>query len=312
MHLRSLYLLSSIAFLLTACKKDDPDPYVPGPVAPAVNPIRSILQANVEAATQSFTINAATGGTINAANGSRIHFQPGAMVTAAGAPLGGMVTVEVVEVLDVADMVWLNKQTAGVWGNEVNVLKSGGALKVEARLGDTEVFIAPGGAIIQLPTNEADPEMQVFAGNEDAEGDVVWELRSDAVTIAPADTSGFGGSDYFYSLTVDSLNWINCDYFPNPTLGSCMFSTAPGITAGNTMIWLVIPSLNAVMNIWDNGTNFGLSVPYGLEAIVVGLYAQGDEEFSSTFTPITTGPGPFPLNFIPTTLAEFEADLQGL
>jgi hypothetical protein len=319
MHSQRL-LLSAIAasLLLITCKKDND---MNGPSAPApgavANPLRAYLDQNLADATQSFTVNATSGGSVLGNRGSHVAFAPGAFVTASGGPVTGTVQVKLIEVLTVADMLLMNKQTVGNFGGELRMLKSGGEIKIEATQGGSEVFIVPNGAVVSIPGgNSADPLMEVFYGTEDSDGDVVWNLSTDTITIQDSsvwDTTG--GNWFYYTFAADSLNWINCDYFPSGSLASVLVDAPDGFDGSNTMVWLALPSMNGVGGAWYNSSLLfqTFASPIGNQGVIVGLHEDGDGNYFSSFTNITVATGlTVPITFSPTTLAQFEADVNAL
>lgn len=309
-----LFALAASLFLITCKKEDDGGSPSPSPLA-TPNPLRSYLAQNLADATQSFTVNAATGGSIQGNRGSRVDFVPGAFVTATGSPVTGTVQVKMVEVLTMADMLLMNKQTVGMDNGVAKMLKSGGELKISATQGGSEVFIVPNGATVDVPGSSYDPQMDVFYGTEDADGDLLWNLSTDTLTLQDSavwDTTS--GNWFYYEFDADSLNWLNCDYFPAGATAPLLVDAPDETNGANTMVWVAVPSLNGVLGAWYNDGLFNTNqVPIGYAAIVVALYQDEDDNYHSSFTNITVATGmTVPITFSPTTLAQFEADLDAL
>lgn len=315
------FVLSALAVSLFAgaCKKNDDEDVspVPTPGTPAAtNVLRAYLEDNVDDARQTFTVNATSGGGITGNKGSHIDFMPGAFVTASGATVSGAVQVKLIEVLDIADMILLNKQTVGNYGGQLRMLRSGGEVKIEASQGGNEVFIVPNGAIVNIPGGGSiDPQMDVFYGTEDSGGDVVWNLTTDTVTIQDSavwDTTG--GNWFYYQFAADSLNWLNCDYFPAGEVTQLFVDPPDGHDGSNTMVWLAVPDLNGVLGSWFNGSLFNTAqAPIGYQGVVVALYQDAEDNYFSSFTNITVVAGmTVPITFSPTTLPEFEAAVNAL
>lgn len=316
-HLVLSVLAASL--FVNACKKNDDEESTPAPApgTPAtINPIRAYLEDNLDDARQSFTVNATTGGGITGNNGSHVEFVPGAFVTASGAPVTGTVQVKLIEVLNVADMILLNKQTVGNYGGQLRMLRSGGEVKIEATQGGNEVFIVPNGAVVNIPGGGSiDPQMDVFYGTEDSDGDVVWNLSTDTITIQDSavwDTTGV--SWFYYQFAADSLNWLNCDYFPAGAITTLLVDAPDGYDGSNTMVWLAVPALNGVLGSYYSGSLFNTyQAPIGYQGVVVALHQDADDNYFSSFTTITVATGmTVPITFSPTTLPEFEAAVNAL
>jgi hypothetical protein len=319
MKIRHLFVAAVVLVSVqTSCKKsDEASSPLPAPGAPtAGNPLRAYAEDNLAAARQSFTVNAVTGGSITGNRGSHIAFLPGAFVTAAGAPVTGTVQVKLIEVLNIADMILMNKQTAGNDGGQLRMLRSGGEVKVEATQGGNEVFIVPNGAVVSIPGGSTiDPAMDVFLGTEDSDGDVVWNLSSDTLTIADSaswDTTGV--SWFYYQFSADSLNWLNCDYFPPGSITALQVDTPDGYDAFNTRVWFAVPALNGVLGSFYNGAGFlTYQAPIDYQGVIVALHQDEDDNYFSSFTTITLATGMIvPITFSPTTLTEFETTVNAL
>ncbi|MBK6775273.1 MAG: hypothetical protein IPG74_05285 [Flavobacteriales bacterium] len=112
----------TVALVVVACNKETN--YGPGPAS--LSPLRQIFENNIAAATQSFNVNASTGGTVQGADGTTVVFVPNAFRYADGTVVTGNVQVELVEALTIADMLFLNKQAVGNDNGTLKPLTSGG------------------------------------------------------------------------------------------------------------------------------------------------------------------------------------------
>lgn len=317
-------LIGLIAFAMVwGCKKEGSDETpapTPTPTTPTTPVFEAFFHDNVADATQTFTMNASLGGTLIAAEGTQLVFEPGAFLYQNGTPVTGAVNVSVVEALTIGKMIWLNKQTVGNDNGTLRMLRSGGAINVFASQGGSMVQITQSGLIAQIPTTVGDPNMSLFTGTEDADGNMIWDpIDSASVTVDPgyytAPTYTF--PYYFaFSLSADSLNWINCDYFgfyPNTT---GITATIPaGQSADSTVVWIGFPSENAVLQMYYWSPPYYTTtqaVPVGMQAVVVGLQ-QTPTGYASSFSTVTiTSSMNVPMTFSPTTLAQFEADVDAL
>jgi hypothetical protein len=313
---RKVLLVLGAFLLVVSCRKEEETAGVPAAVpAASANPLHAYFNKRVAAARQNFNVNASVGGTITGNDGCRVTFAPQAFRTAAGAMVNGTVQVELVEVLDYRTMIRLNKQTVGRMGNERRMLGSGGELRVIARQYGVEVDIARNAATVSVPTGQPDSRMQVFYGDEAADGSVEWEFTEDTLVVPDtADWDSAWGDWFYYTFQADSLGWLNCDYFPQASLSAVSIAAPAGFTQANTLFWVAIPAMNGVMSCWYTGTVFQSAMaPIGMPAVMIGLHQDADGNHQSSFTDITIAPGATvtPV-FTPTTLSQFESDINGI
>ena len=327
---KNIFGLSLIAIISTAtiwsCKKDAEDSTPgPAPATPAGESVFAQLFAdNIADATRTFTMNAAAGGVLISPRGTQLDFEPGAFTYADGTPVTGSVTVSLVEALTVGDMIRLNKQTVGNDNGTLRILSSGGAINVYAYQGSTPVRIEDGGLIAKIPTSVGNPAMALFRGNENSDGDMIWDPITDG--IVTVDSAYYDSTDYTYTFPYQfyydingntDMNWLNCDYFnsyPNTTMVSA--SMPAGQAPDSTVVWLALPSLTTVVSMSymtaDELYRCWQVVPIGYQAVVVGL-RQDANGYSSSFSPITvTANMVVPMTFSPTTLQQFNDDVNAL
>lgn len=309
------------------CKKDVDDT----PLSPTqpTNQLTSqqFFADNRADATQSFSINAATGGQVTGVKGTQLIFEPNAFIHFDGSPVIGTVDIKLVEVLSMADMIMLNVQTVADDNGTLRPLRSGGALGILAKQNGTRVKIVTGGLITKLPTDVGDPNMDLFSGRQNPAGDMIWTLRDSGVVDVEDDY--YVDTTYVVvwpdppiwinvNLDPDSLQWENCDYFWYSASTTSITATAPSDTSlyNWTQMWIAFPSGNAIFGMNQIGQNTftpSVVVGVGLQAVLVGFKQDGVGGLFSSFTPITITPGMnVPITFTPTTLAQFQADLNGL
>lgn len=277
--------------------------------------IRGAFEANLADATQEFQLDAVNGGSLIGANGVVVNFPPNAFRTQSGGLVTGSVTVRLIEVLDLADMIMLNTTTVGNDNGTLRLLKSGGAVRVSASQGGNELALGPMGMSITVPAQVFDPSMSVFTANRTGGEELVWTEEDSASIDSTFMEWPNGGTGMGYYLQVDSLQWINCDYFPWSTQNTTIAAVTPSeVPDDSTLVWFVFPDLNAVAGTYaatNNTFTFG-QVPVGLQAVAVGLTRNGSQ-YSSAFTSFTTSAnGSVGLSFQPTTLAVFEAAVGAL
>jgi len=318
-HILIISLL--VTALIAGCKKDNPG-------GPTPNPNQTVFQQlvanNIANATQTFSVNAATGGQVMGNKGTQLIFEPNAFRHLDGSLVTGSVSVKLVEVLSIGDMIWLNKQTVGNDNGTLKLLRSGGELGLKVEQNGNRLRIAPGGLVAKVPTDTGDPNMDLFSGRENPNGDMIWTV---------IDSSVVGVEDDYYVDTTyvvvwpqppitfnpasDSLQWINCDYFYNYPNTTNITATLPtGLSTDSTLVYIGFPSENAVISTYHtNGQSFApwQVIPVGFQAVVVGLNVDASGNYHSSFTTVTITSGmDVPMIFTPTTLSAFEAALGAI
>ena len=309
-------LLSTLltATIFAGCKKDDDDGTGVDvvPAAPAVNALLAVFSEHVEDAKQEFTVNASTGGSIQGNDGVAIYFPPNAFRTASGFMVTGTVQVELVEALTVGDMVWLNKQTLGNDDGQMRPLVSGGQYFLSVSQGGQQLQLAENAGYVTVPApNGVDPSMALFSGTLEEDGTITWDPFGEIGANGALDSSG-------YSFPNDSLGWVNCDYFMGGGAQTAVQVTCPaGHTGANTIVWLVFPDQNSMTgisggesNVFSTGSYY--SLPVGLNVTIVAVSNAGGSYSSSITSTVVTAGMDQTITFSPTTLAEFEAAVQGL
>lgn len=311
---KALFFVCACALFL-GCRKDEQNDPAANPSGPS-STLRDLFAQNVSDATQTFSFSATAGGHVTGDHGTRVFFSAGAFLDQAGLPVTGMIQIHLVEVLTVGDMVWLNKQTMGDNGGTLELLTSGGELLVTATQGADTLATVPNGMTVFVPTDVPDPNMALFSGQEDADGRMIWEQVDTTSLSTIPDSSGVGA--YYvlpYTLSSTTLNWINCDYFGSDPVTPFTATPPAGHPLDSTVTWVVFPSVNGVSQLHYTGSNtlvFGSWGPIGYSAVVVSLYRNGSQYYSS-FVPVTMSVGlDVPLNYSPTTLNQFEAVVGGL
>lgn len=295
--------IAILALSITACKKDDDtDPVQSTP--PVTNPtdptdpggssaLSALFESNRASMTQSFSIDATSFQTITASGGTRIQIPGNAFEDQNGNTVQGMVDLEVLEVLTKADMILTNMPTTS--GEQL--LISGGELQIEAFQNGEELNLAPNMALnISVPIEQEDPNMALFIGEEDDDGNFVdWiEDNTPVIIIADTDTIGFTDPKYNFNFGETGLGWVNCDYFynsPDPltTIG-VVVPTNNDPT--NTSVFLHATNLNSLIGItgWVSSTNafqsYQNSIPVGLQGTLITI-SEINGQFYSSFDPIT-------------------------
>ncbi|MGV3636005.1 MAG: hypothetical protein ACO1NQ_00030, partial [Flavobacteriales bacterium] len=264
---------------LTACHKGSS-------VGPQGNGdgLRSFYEENRADATQQFAVDAASGGTIAAAGGVRVQFPANAFRTPTGGAVTGPVEVRLLEILDVGDMIFYDVQTVGRDGAEPRMLRSGGAIHIQAFQNGQPVVLGPQGMEVLMPTNTIDTDMAVFTANAPTSQGMLWNREPWQLDSVPTEGA------MFYGFQADSLQWINCDYFANYPQTTFVDAVIPSnVSTDSVLVWIAFPTENAVMRMLPTGPDTFRSfqvAPVGMPAVVVALQRNGTV-YSSAVTSIT-------------------------
>ena len=309
----SFLAVLSFSLLITACKKDEHHVAVGPHVPSASNPLGALFQSHVTDATQSFTIQASLGANIQGTKGTQVHIGSNAFKDQNGQLVTGLVTVELVEALDVSDMLWLNKQTVGRDNGTPRQLVSGGQIYLNATQAGQQLALVPGRTNVSIPAANPDPEMQLFSGRVDDFGVIFWVPNGQNGTGLSSDSAS-------YDFPNDSLGWINCDYFVGwgGPLTSIRVEVPSPYDGSNTRVWVVFSSINSLTNLEPSGTSgvfltySSYAAPVGMDVVIVALSEVAGVYYSS-FTNTTLVPDHTEsITFQPTTEAQFMLDVQGL
>jgi hypothetical protein len=308
---------------ISGCQKDDASSAVPPPLPATAGPLHQLFADNLVAATQHFIVNVdAAGASVQGSKGVFATFGPHAFRHADGSMVTGPVDIDLVEALRVGDMLWLNKRTWADNGGLSGLLVSGGQFRLQAFQNGEALKLATGSTYMMVPTPTApDPDMAVFSGAVDDLGTVTWTTWPDNPIVDTTLTDSVpGGGGFYYGFTSDSLNWINCDYFygSSSPLTGIQVTCPPEYDHTHTMVWIVFPDLNSMMDVYGGTGNIfttgsGYEMPIGLNITVVALSEVDDDTYHSSFTnAVVTEDLDLNITFQPTTLAQFQQDVEGL
>lgn len=278
-------MTKSIKFLLLAsfcstlffigCKKDpivnkDPLPY---------NNLKEFFQTKA-AKKQTFSIDPATTQTITGTKGTKITFYANSFEDAQGNLVTGQVDFELKEIYAKGDMIWSERMTMASNGQ---LLESGGEFFMKATSAGQEVFLNRNYEM-QVPISSATSNpsaMELFVATE---SDTTW---------TPADSTawvGIDSSNQNYTVYFDSLSWINCDYFYGQGGNQTTVVVEPslgGVSLTNVSAYLVFNNINAVAQLWYNGStnNFSIvNMPVGQSATIVLIGMNGTDFYLGTQT----------------------------
>lgn len=278
MKKRDLILTMALGVFVTllSCKKDVENPISNPPTGTPIgnteNEVSKILEDYLESQKQHITVDVSNTYYFQGQKGTTFYLNGNNFEDGNGNPITGNVDFTLVENYSKVDMIMTNKVTLGAAGNGAGILVSGGEFYMEISQNGNFVEVVDPIQVLTAPTSTASPmSMQLFDGETDAEGNILWIENNDTIT-AVQDTTGMGGpsgtSLYSFAFNwYDSLSWINCDYFSDvtgPTTDVNLNVPAENDNT-NTKIFMVLTNDNAVSSIYSyNSGVFSIGSYYGV------------------------------------------------
>lgn len=305
----SLSVLVAVSFF--ACKKENTQPEQP-PTQHSTSNMGQFFINNA-VASQHFTINAASYETIIGTGGIKFYIAPSSFVTATNGAVTGNISIELKELYSKKDMILTGMlPMAGS-----NPLVSGGEFFIKATQG-SQVLKLSGTANVQvLVPAGANPQngmQEFYAGATTAVDTTGWSTNNDSISVVQ-DTTGGGGTNNYYYFQIDSMNWVNCDFFYSDPAPKTNVTANPG-TAYNDTNCVVYVSINGINTIgwmyYNNGKYSTSNWPVG-KAVTFIAISEINGQYYSCFKPsVITNNHNEPLSLTATTLAQIKQDLANL
>jgi len=301
--MKNSLVLILCAALLADCKKENeasgPNPVI-GQQSTAT--LRAHFAQQRALAVQTFTFAGSGGGNFVSAHGTLLSIAPFAFRDAGGAPVAGLVTVELVEAYTVSEMLRLNLQTMAVGSGQRTALQSGGELRLRATSDGAQVAVAEEGVLIHMPNQEPVPGMQSYIGEEDADGIVRWgETGEDLLDTAfmYVDNTGavqMADSGYYGWWPPPPPVWPSYTFFnidrPLPITGAGTDVTVNVTNAPEdygTWVFLVMPDFDCMIYFEVGPTNArsaGCMVPLGAQGTILAVTFGASGEVNAAFVPV--------------------------
>lgn len=289
-NLYILYLFS-VALIFSSCEENEPNVIsLPNNIAPTeISQVNAYFAENLENETEQFNVNPSVGyQTIYTSNGFSVSFNSNTFTYANGNPVNGNFTIEIIDALTKKEMMMLNRPT---FTNDGQLLVSGGIIYLDANQNGQQLSINDSQpVIVSIPTNNTDA-MDFFDGSLDGNNDFGWDLSlEDTVTIVTMEDTTFNpdgqGNMFSYNFTMDSIGWINCDYFYNSAdpLTGVNVVLPDDYNGTNSIVFIYYSDINSVANMhdYDNDSNFdlglGYTTPVGMDVTFVTI-AEIDSMF---------------------------------
>ncbi len=246
---------------------------------PSASDFMLIKENGLENSTQNFTETAGNGLiTVTSAKGVTISIN-GDCLTKNGNLVTGVIDIEFIELFDKGSMLVTNKPTMGIMPNgDHNLLISGGEFFIKATQGEVELATTCNINLI-VPaslTNGIDPEMVLWNGLINQEGELAWEQERDPAGENGKDGIFAEGNNYYVSF--GNFGWTNVDkFYSDPRPKTTILVAVPnGYDNTNSAIYLSYDGegQNALAKL-DTYTDAGLfsehygQIPIGLKCHVI-------------------------------------------
>ncbi|MBI1837685.1 MAG: hypothetical protein HYR91_10525 [Flavobacteriia bacterium] len=129
------------------------------------------LKPWINVKSQHYQIDTETGKTIICNEGTLIVIPKNAFCDKFGKNITGIIDLEIIEALDMADMIAYNLTTTA----NNNALQSGGMIYIQPRINGEKMFISPEKPIhIEIPTKKYNAQMLAWKGEVNSDGNINW------------------------------------------------------------------------------------------------------------------------------------------
>lgn len=271
----------------------------PAPTAQEFNALHTAALQNI---TQEFTFDTSQSIiTLTSESGVEITLYGGCL-TKNGQPVTGNAQLEYVEVFNRGNMLAANKPTMGLLPNgDKALLVSGGEFYINATQGGVQLQMTCGMQLV-VPatlTGATDNEMTLWFGNNDEEGNIVWDEVNNDDPGTGQQEAGVGADGGSYYCYFNHFGWTNIDKFYNdPRPKTTIYVDVPeGFDDTNSAVFVAyIGEGNALakLDIYDADTelfseHYGL-IPIGLECYVI-FVSENDGEWTYAIKAVTIAAG---------------------
>ena len=258
----SAILLFLSAFLIISCSDTENKTVVVGNNISTT--LKNLFNQNTSDLIQTFHMNAADNAiTITSSQGVKLEITR-LCLRKNNLNVTGIVDFEFIEIFDKGTMLVTNKPTLGLVGAEKHLLTSGGEFYINATQGGEQLTLTCS-MFLNVPTSitgGTDNNMTGFSGEEDADGNIIWDNSTSnefwASNLSP-------GATETYNTFVSKFGWFNCDKFISFPNGSTKITAYVPQEYGNgkSLIFLV------VKNFPNSLGQTSATYPIGLECSLI-------------------------------------------
>ena len=257
-------------FFFFSCEKETETIILPSNLItiPNSSQINKFFEHNLEDATETINENSSIySQTIVSNKGISYTFGANTFINSTGNPVSGNFTIELVEALTKKEMMLLNRPT---FTHSGRLLVSGGVVYLNATQNGQQLSINDSSPVnVSIPTSNYIP-MDFFDGSFDNQGGFGWDESEDDTVITNTGGNGQDSTffeDFFsFDFEIDSIGWINCDYFYNSAdpLTQVEVVLPDTFNGDNSAVFIYYSDINSVASLSDYDTDgtFDLGASY--------------------------------------------------
>jgi hypothetical protein len=277
-NLRKIGLVVLASIALTSCTNNDET--ATEIFRPSTGEWYALRNEAINSITQTFTMTAGTGAhTFTTAKGVQFTINSNCLTLAGNPVTSGQIDIKYAEVFDPGTMIVTDKTTMGKLPNgDMAMIISGGEFYINATRNGQQLDITCQMQLI-IPTSltgGADPQMSLWDGVIDADGNLDWN-RQDPVGQGGLFTEGQGANAQYIAFLND-FGWTNVDrFYSDPRPKTTILAQVPiGYNFQNSGVYLHYDgegSSLAKLDTFNSGTNqfsehYG-QIPIGLQCHVI-------------------------------------------
>lgn len=250
-----------------SCEKETEVIVLPSNINPTpTSEIHKFFEDNLEDATQTVSIDLSSNQTFISNKGISYTFGANTFTNSSGMAVSGTITLELIEALTKKEMMMINKPT---FTHSGELLVSGGVVYLNATQNGQQLSINDNYPIsVSIPTNNSNPSMDFFDGSFNDEGGFGWDESEDDTVTINTNANDTIEQNFWFSLDfeIDSIGWINCDYFYNSgdPLTQVEVVLPDTFNGDNSAVFIYYDDINSVasLNDYDTDGTFDLGVNY--------------------------------------------------
>ncbi len=324
MKTKSKLKLLTLVVLVTAygCKKDKEIESVNNPASGGTSQTSNMANffTSNGVPIQSFSIDASTFELIEGNKGTKISIPSGSFLTQGGAPINsGNIQIELREIFSKKDMILSGIPTMA---NKLPLI-SGGEIFIKAMQNGSELKLASKNSVtVEMPTGVSpDYNMQEFYSSNISATDSTsgWSSADSTVISVVQDTTWSGGGTSwptYYYFQIDSMNWINCDYFwyDSSPKTDVMANLDTMFNSTNCVVFLSVDGINSIASMYfQNNSNYiTYNFPIGKAVTFIAIAEINGQYYSAFISSTLVNNHIENITMNPTTLSQINSDLAGL
>ena len=300
-HFSFLLLVIFSVIFFFSCEKETETIILPSNINTTQNSsqINKFFEDNLDEATQTINVNSSASNQIIISDKGIVYtFGSNTFINTLGNPVSGSFNIELVEALTKKEMMLINRPT---FTHSGRLLVSGGVVYLNANQNGQQLSINDSDPVmVSIPTDNYIP-MDFFDGSFDNQGGFGWDESEDDTIITNTNGNGQDSTffeDFFsFDFEIDSIGWINCDYFYNSAdpLTQVEVVLPDTFNGDNSAVFIYYSDINSVASLsdYDADGTFDLGASYSTP---VGMEV--------TFVVISESDGTFFYNFVTTTITQ--------